>query len=132
MRRTKEGIHCNLGMSGFHKSWWPFAGRTFWFAHNTEVANGTSAYAQRHGDHGTAYQVPLGLLVDYMPTASPKEMQRQKDWEPRTRTGLFVGYHLQPGGVWSGDYYVVDFEKLQTDPNATPGQCRVHRTAEIF
>ena len=26
--------------------------------------------------------------------------------------GLFLGYDLRPGGVWSGDYYVVDAETL--------------------
>ena len=39
---------------------------------------------------------------------------------------------MQPGCEWSGDYWVVDFEKLQSDPDASPGQCRLHRTAEVY
>ena len=43
-----------------------------------------------------------------------------------------VGFHSQPCGLWSGDYLVVDWEHLQSHPNATPGQCRIHRTSDVF
>ena len=39
---------------------------------------------------------------------------------------------MQPGGTWSGDYLVVDFEHLQKDPDAKPADCRIHRIAEVF
>ena len=52
--------------------------------------------------------------------------------DDRTRKGLLVGYHVQPGGLWSGDYLVVDWEILQQHPDATPGQCRIHRVSDIF
>ena len=67
-----------------------------------------------------------------MPTASPKETKRDKGWEQRTRTGLFVGYHMQPGCECYGDYWVVDFENLQGDLDACPGQCRMNRTAGMY
>ncbi len=43
-----------------------------------------------------------------------------------------AGYHVQPGGLWSGDCIVVDWEALQYHPDATPGQCRIHRTSDVL
>ena len=77
-------------------------------------------------------RIPFGSLVDYLPTMSPAEAKRQKAWGQRTRVGLLVGWHLQPGCVWSGDYYVVDFEKLQQNPDAKPHECRIRRTSVVL
>ena len=43
-----------------------------------------------------------------------------------------MGYFVQPGGKWSGDYLVADFEQLRKDPESPPAKCSVHRTSEVF
>ena len=132
MRRVKQGTKINLSQSGLHKSWWPYTGRHYTFARRSNMVDGDSTYNKRHAQgHCKAKRIMFGQLVDYLPTPSPKETKRSKDFVNRTRTGLFVGYHIQPGCLWSGDYLVVDWEKLQSNPDATPGQCRRHRTSTI-
>ena len=44
---------------------------------------------------------------------------------------MFIGYHLLPGGVFAGDYYVVDREELLADPHAGPRQVKIHRVKEV-
>ena len=34
---------------------------------------------------------------------------------PKAVAGIFLGYHLQPGGKWSGDYVVVELSELRTN-----------------
>ena len=120
VRLTKGGTKCNLSQSGLHKSWWPFAGRAYWFARNTKVINGSSPYALRNnGENCKALQIPFGTLVDYMPTATPAEAKRQKQWEQRTRTGLLVGWHLQPGAV-------LVWRLLRRRLRAFAGRARLH------
>ena len=48
--------------------------------------------------------------------------------------GIFVGYHVLPGGIWSGDYLVAEFDTLLADIDAAPypqGKVRVHRVKEV-
>ena len=32
----------------------------------------------------------------------------------KVHKGLFIGYDVRPGGLWSGDYFVVDAEAMHT------------------
>ena len=43
-----------------------------------------------------------------------------------------LGYFIQPGGKWSGDYIVVDYEKLNKNPDLSPTDCKIDRMSEIF
>ena len=45
--------------------------------------------------------------------------------------GIFVGYHMHPGGVFSGDYYVVALDELINDIDAAPGDVKIHRAREV-
>ena len=47
-----------------------------------------------------------------MPTAKNEEDKRPK-LGPRLSPSIFVGYKLDPGGVWRVDYLVIDFEAFQ-------------------
>ncbi len=33
-------------------------------------------------------------------------------FEARTHPGLFIGWKLAPGGMWTGEYYVVEFQQF--------------------
>ena len=131
VRLTKEIAKCNLFQAGQHKSWWSYAGPCACFTRNTTVQPGQtqSSYEQRHGVESHHQVFPYGALVDYMPTPNPN--QDPAPFDRRTRTGLFVGYHLQPGGLFSGDYYVADFEGFRVNPGAWPKDVRIHRTRNV-
>ena len=90
---------------------------------NTGLTEGDSAYNKRHygAGHCKAKRIPFGCFVDYLPTPSAKEKVRLKELDNRTRHGMLVGFQSQPGGRWSGDYFVVDWEHLQSHPHCNAG-----------
>ena len=48
---------------------------------------------------------------------------------PDTRYGVFLGWMLQPGGHWKGDYRVADLEDfagMDLHADDLPAKCRVH------
>lgn len=67
-------------------------------------------------------------MVDFMPSRPHKAPA----FEPRYRAGLFLSYHFHSGGIWSGDYYVAEYETLRTNPEAEPKSVRVHRIPEVL
>ncbi len=76
---------------------------------------GPSAWAQRHqkGEikqhHKNIKLVPFGALVWYKPQVGHDKKYRVK-FDPKGRTGIFLGWELQPGAKWSDKYYVADLE----------------------
>ena len=68
--------------------------------------------------------------MDFLPTPRPGD--KQGAFDDKTRVGLFVGFHMQPGGRWSGDYLVVEFARLRESPNTEPGSAKIHRVAEVM
>ena len=62
----------------------------------------------------------------------PSQNTAPGTFEAKTRPGLFLGYFRQPGGKWSGDYLVADFEGFRFDPDLTPGKASIHRTKEVI
>ena len=65
------------------------------------------------------------------PRLLPKKRNVPKTWVTGLVKACSSVFHIQPGGLWSGDYLVVDWEPLQNNPNATPGQSRIHRTSDV-
>ncbi len=45
----------------------------------------------------------------------------------RTIQGVFIGYHVHAGGLWSGDYIVADYAPLKKDCDAIPAKVKVRR-----
>ena len=66
----------------------------------------------------------------YMPTPDPNKVPGV--FEAKTRPGLFLGRFRQPGGKWSGDYLVADFESFRFHLDITPGKASIHRAKEII
>ena len=118
IRRVKDGTRTNLVQSGLDITWWPHAAMHFCDALNMEMHEGNSAYNRRHGEHCTALNVPFGMLVDFMPSTGTKV--EPSGFAPKAIKGLFLGYHIQPGGKWSGDYYVVAWSDLRDGPDCPP------------
>ena len=115
VRKVKEGGRSNLVQSGLSTTWWPYACSHHCFARNVGDVDGDSAYNKRFGKgHCKALQVPFGAVVDFLPVKRSNDVNEV--FAAKTRVGLFVGYHSQPGGVWSGDYLVAEFEALKESP----------------
>merc|ERR1712023_545302 len=54
-------------------------------------------------------------------------------WDSRAVPGIFLGYHLLPGGIWKGDYLVApmsDFQKKKRGMNK-PRKLPYYRVKEI-
>ncbi len=57
------------------------------------------------GKHCTGRLFPFGSGVDFMPA---KTKYAQANHSPRMEYGVFLGYKIHPGGLWSGEYLVAD------------------------
>mgnify|MGYP003320934909 CR=1 FL=1 len=58
--------------------------------------------------------------------SSKQEVDMMQKFGPKTRPGIFAGYHSFNGGKWSGDYLVVDAEALASCPS-TQSTCASHQ-----
>ena len=96
------------------------------------MVDGDSSYNKRHKTgHCKALMIPHGALIEFIPTM-PGATKPSAGFKGNTRKGLFLSYRTNPGEVWSGAYYVVEWETLRHKPSANPSQCRIHEVEEIF
>ena len=49
----------------------------------------------------------------------------------KTIPGVFLGYHIHPGGLWSGDYLVADLAPFKTDCDVAKSKGTIHRVKEL-
>jgi hypothetical protein len=72
--------------------------RTFCFAHTVELVDGDSPYNRRHGKgHYKGLKIPFfGAQVSSMP--QPETLKKRAAFEAKAMWGIFVGYHVAPGG----------------------------------
>ena len=74
----------------------------------------------------TGLRIPYGARVEYLPSEiSPKPTQKM---DPVSKTGVFLGYLLQPGHVWKGEYKVAALESFvgrDLHRDAPAGKCTV-------
>jgi hypothetical protein len=103
--------------------------RHYSFSHNTAVVDGDSAYNRRHGKgHFTGPSVPFGSLVNFMPQPDVK----LDAFESKAQLGIFVGYHVLPGGTWKGDYLVAECAAVRDNPDVPIGRVKIHRIRRSF
>ena len=50
----------------------------------------------------------------------------------KTISGVFIGYHIQPGGLWSGDYIVADLAPFRLDCDVAKSKVKIHRIKEVL
>ena len=93
-----------------------------------KVRDGQTPYELRHGQPFGGKILPFGCELDYKPSSS-REVGLLQKFGPKTRRGIFIGYHMHNGGIWSGDYLVVDAEAFTTTPSSRTAY--VHRVKEI-
>ena len=70
--------------------------------------------------------------MEFLPTEANTTLKFDNKMIP----GLLIGYYIQPGGIWRGEFLVVPLQSLQSEgglamPDRTQA-LRVHRTKEIY
>jgi len=150
VRHILEGARAQLFHAGIPTFLWPFAVRHFSLMSNITKttyrdvdgnAYDSTPFEMRHGVTFPLPVIPLGQEVYFQPEKSPKNSTDKFKFEPNARMGIFMGYHLQPGGIPSGDYYVIDileFNDLdfanfhrKSDNRPLSAYIHVHRTKEV-
>ena len=51
--------------------------------------------------------------VPAMPAQKVDPASKAPKFGPVSKPGIFLGYRLEPGGQWKGDYYVADLEHFR-------------------
>ena len=82
-------------------------------AYNIAVIDGESSWQRRHGATNAfkGLKLPFGCLIDFKP--SPTRGKATPKFAPKAVPGIFLGYHLLPGGRWVGDYKVAELNSFQ-------------------
>ena len=107
---------------------WPWAARHQAFAISiTDRADGLpSPWWIVHGSDFAGWILPFGSLVFYRPpTPILKELHK---FLPRSIPGVFMGWHVEPGCGFRGDYYILPLYAFQTPNKKT---YYAHRVKEI-
>ena len=59
--------------------------------------------------HSEGKSIPFGCGVWFLP--APTKYANSKS-APKRSFGIFLGYRLQPGGLWNGEYVVADLDEF--------------------
>ena len=113
IRHLLEGARANLVQSGFPLSMWPFA-----IQHNAVATNilpqlngNDSAWYLRFHKAFDEAEIPFGAKVLFWNNPARADNQAGKT-SPTSNEGVFLGYHIQPGFAWKGEFLVAKLEGL--------------------
>ncbi len=111
VRTVKEGGGCGIVQSGHNApTFGPEAAEQFCSSTNIAIVDGDSCYNRRHhAGRFKGQRIPFGAYVDFMPQNDTKIESMGGKIIP----GVFIGYHIHAGGLWSGDYLVADYSPIQ-------------------
>ena len=65
--------------------------------------------------------------MDFMPQPDYKVVSQGA----KTIPGVFIGYHIHAGGLWSGDYLVADLAPFRQDCDVAKSKVEIHRIKDI-
>ena len=109
-----NGAKTSLVNAGLPCAFWPYSSRHFCIGLSTRVVDGSSAYYRQQGEVFPAPFIPFGCRVFFK--SSPISKQLSTKFDSDASTGVFLGYVLDPGGKWSGEYYVVNLAAFAGKP----------------
>ena len=113
VRQMLEGARSNLVQAGFPLHFWPLAMQHHAVAVNASPQlNGKEAPWQlRFGEEFPGKIIPFGAKVLFW--NNPKRADNTSGkLSPTSNEGVFLGYHVQPGHSWKGEYLVAKLEAL--------------------
>jgi RNA:NAD 2'-phosphotransferase (TPT1/KptA family) len=107
-----------LENAGLEPIFWPYAVKAACMGNNM-TGGKLSPYFKRHQHHFQGKIIPFGALIDYLPS-SPQGKKATPQFAPRANPGVFLGYHLNSGGLWghshkNGDYIIAHLEDFKAD-----------------
>ena len=119
-----DGARCLLLQSGLPGRYWHYACRAFLLARNALVKgkDGNTSWSRRFGKNFHGKLIPFGAKVLYR---RPKHDAAK--FAPRGSEGIMLGHHLEPGGIFKGDYLVLNIDNLI----GTPARSTIHRVKEV-
>ena len=114
IRQMLEGTRTNLLQAAFPQRYWPLAMQHFACAHNMlpSIGQSTSPWEERFGEAFGDKLVPFGAQVLFWDNPKRPDCTSGKT-SPTAVEGVFLGYHIQPGHVWRGEYLVTKLEALE-------------------
>ena len=114
IRTALEGTRANLVQSGLPEKFWPLAAQHHAMALNLTKRVDADAipWDLRFGEPFGGVNVPFGAKVLYWNDPKRKATAPSK-FGPSSAEGVFLGYHIQPGFIWKGDYVVTPVEGLR-------------------
>ena len=120
-----DGARRLLLQSGLPGRYWHYACRAFHLARNACVKgkDGRTAWDRRFGKEFHGKLIPFGSKVLYR---RPKHDAAK--FAPRGSEGIMLGHHLEPGGLFKGDYLVLNIDNLLIEGNP---KSTIHRMKEV-
>ena len=70
-----------------------------------------------------------GASIEFKPT--PVVGKPGPKFDPKAIPGIFLGYHVLPGGRWHGDYWVVPVSSFQGKENEMSKKVQLQRVKEV-
>ena len=132
IRHVKEGTQTVLVQCGLSHKWWPLAAKHFCFASNILGRSGDikSPYELRHkGGPSTGFRIPFGVAIHFRPNkVLAKKLPK---FGPNRVPGIFVGWHVPPGGLWKGEYLVAYMPDMQQLALSRPARIAINRCREV-
>ena len=115
-RLILEGARTLLSQARMDKKWWSRAVRCFCLQYNASRRgmDGDTPQRKRLGYDFLGRLLPFGSLVHYIPSTKKSTAAGEK-FGTTTRPGLFMGYRLHTGFMWSKDYLVLDLEAFRNN-----------------
>lgn len=131
IRQMLEGARFNLLQSGLPLRYWPLAMQHHSAAVNAcRQLNGAEApWKLRFGEEFQGLHVPFGAKILFWNNPARADNTAGK-LSPTANDGIFLGYHIQPGHQWKGEYLVAKLEAL--DYHAANGSITVQRTRQMI
>ena len=121
------GIRTLLCQAGLPHSWWVYAGRHFCHSMNVNMTTDPNPWQLWHNCEFTGAQFAFGSLITFR---LPVPYRSSLKFDPRAVDGIFVGYELNPGNAWTGDYLVAELAAiLRADPMNM--KVTIHRVKEV-
>jgi hypothetical protein len=124
---VSDGTRCLLAQSGLPHTWWPYAARAFCHARNVSLDDeGESPWHRKHGTYWTGPLHAFGMKVIFR---KPAVFQDGQKFAARGAAGIFLGWHLWPGGVFRGDMLVIAIDELALKEHGA--KARIYRIKEV-
>ena len=130
VRNMLEGARTNLVQSGMPLQYWPLAIQHFAMATNTsdQLDSSPSPWELRFGEMFEGMAIPFGAKVLFWNNPNRADNTAGK-LSPTSVEDVFLGYHVQPGHKWRGEYLVAKLEAL--DYHVEHNSLTIQRTKKI-